>query len=206
MGDEINGEYVDMYADDGAEIDDDKRPFNAVLDVGITRTTTGNKVFGALKGLTDGGVYVKHNAKRFPGYEVIQPEEKGQKKQESFEPEVHRKKIFGEYIQEYLEQLAEDKDRDYNTQQFKQWEACLKAAKVKTIPDLYEKVHAAIRKNPARVPTKGKGKKPKANEDKTVMTDTKGKKWFRARKISREQRAANVQERIAKIMAEVQGE
>jgi hypothetical protein len=46
----------------------DKRPFKALLDVGLVRTTTGNRVFGAMKGAVDGGVFIPHNTKRFPGY------------------------------------------------------------------------------------------------------------------------------------------
>jgi len=40
----------------------------ALLDIGLVRTTVGNRVFGVLKGATDGGLYVPHNNKRFPGY------------------------------------------------------------------------------------------------------------------------------------------
>lgn len=46
---------------------DDRRPFKAVLDVGLTRTTVGNRVFSILKGATDGGLYVPHSVSRFPG-------------------------------------------------------------------------------------------------------------------------------------------
>jgi len=38
------------------------------LDVGLTHTTTGNRVFGALKGAVDGGLNVPHSSNRFPGY------------------------------------------------------------------------------------------------------------------------------------------
>jgi len=34
----------------------ERRPFKCVLDVGIVHTTTGNRVFGALKGAVDGGI------------------------------------------------------------------------------------------------------------------------------------------------------
>lgn len=51
-----------------------KRPFKAFLDVGLIRTTTGNRTFGALKGAVDGGVYIPHNTKRFPGYHVEKKE------------------------------------------------------------------------------------------------------------------------------------
>jgi len=59
----VNGEYFNADQDSG-----DKRPFKALLDVGIQRTTTGARVFGALKGAADGGINVPHSNKRFPGY------------------------------------------------------------------------------------------------------------------------------------------
>jgi len=59
----VDGEY---YSSESLELD--RRPFKAVLDVGLTYTTVGNRVFGALKGATDGGLYVPHNTKRFPGF------------------------------------------------------------------------------------------------------------------------------------------
>jgi large subunit ribosomal protein L5e len=38
------------------EASGEKRPFKAVLDIGIAFTTTGARVFGALKGAIDGGL------------------------------------------------------------------------------------------------------------------------------------------------------
>merc|ERR1711900_155658 len=37
------------------------RAFRAFLDVGLSRTTTGARVFGAMKGAVDGGMEVPHN-------------------------------------------------------------------------------------------------------------------------------------------------
>merc|ERR1711988_832790 len=48
------------------DFDGDKRPFKAVLDVGLKRTTVGSKVFGVLKGAADGGLHIPHSTKRFP--------------------------------------------------------------------------------------------------------------------------------------------
>ena len=39
---------------------DGPRPFRAFLDVGLTRTTTGNRVFAAMKGAADGGIDIPH--------------------------------------------------------------------------------------------------------------------------------------------------
>merc|ERR1712071_240763 len=46
----------------------------------LTRTTTGNKVFGALKGAVDGGLDIPHSMKRFPGYDT---------EDEKFDAETH---------------------------------------------------------------------------------------------------------------------
>ena len=61
---DVNGEYFNVDDD----VDDDKRPFKALLDVGLARTTTGARVFGVLKGACDGGINIPHKTKRFPGY------------------------------------------------------------------------------------------------------------------------------------------
>ena len=156
-------------------------------------------MFGALKGLSDGGVYIKHNAKRFPGYKVILPEEKGEKRSETFDPEVHCKKIFGNYIDEHIKADAEDvKSRDFNKQQFSKWRECLKKTGAKSIEDLYEKVHEEIRKNPDRVKTERKHKPVlKFNKDKTEMTNHAGTKWTRNIKLTNEQRKTRAKARLA---------
>ncbi|KHN14591.1 60S ribosomal protein L5-1 [Glycine soja] len=46
-----------------------RRPFRALLDVGLIKTTIGNRVFGALKGALDGGLDIPHNDKRFAGFD-----------------------------------------------------------------------------------------------------------------------------------------
>ena len=45
------------------------RPFKCFLDAGLKRTSTGSRVFGVLKGASDGGILIPHNEKRFPGYD-----------------------------------------------------------------------------------------------------------------------------------------
>jgi len=64
-GDDITGEVVKTESNGRqyfvSEVDEEKRPFRALLDVGITATTTGARVFGCLKGATDGGLDVPHS-------------------------------------------------------------------------------------------------------------------------------------------------
>ncbi len=51
---EITGEDYNVEEGDGP------RPFRAFLDIGLTRTTTGNRVFAAMKGAVDGGIDIPH--------------------------------------------------------------------------------------------------------------------------------------------------
>jgi len=81
--------------------DDEPRPFKCYLDVGLRRTSTGNRVFGAMKGASDGGIYIPHNEKRFPGYD---PETK------ALDAEVLQKYIVGGHVAEYMESLEEEDD------------------------------------------------------------------------------------------------
>merc|ERR1711937_601239 len=90
--------YVGQTEADGEEynvepLDDGPRPFRCFLDVGLNRTTTGNKVFGALKGALDGGLDIPHNNKRFPGFDDESKE---------FDAETHCGYIFGSNIKDYM--------------------------------------------------------------------------------------------------------
>jgi len=76
----------------------------AVLDVGLRRTTTGARVFGALKGAVDAGIYIPHSVKRFPGY--AKAEEAGD--EDHYEPSVHKDRIFGAHIDKYMSELKEE--------------------------------------------------------------------------------------------------
>lgn len=84
--------------------EDAPRPFKCYLDVGLKRTSTGSRVFGALKGASDGGIYIPHNEKRFPGYD---PESK------ELDAETLKKYIFGGHVAEYMESLEEEDDERF---------------------------------------------------------------------------------------------
>ena len=65
---EADGDYKLTEA---AEVDGDmRRPFKAHLDVGLHRTSTGARIFGAMKGASDGGLLIPHSESRFPGYDM----------------------------------------------------------------------------------------------------------------------------------------
>lgn len=77
-----------------------------ILDLGLTRITTGNRVFATMKGAVDGGFMIPHNEKRFPGY----------KKDEEFDIETMRDRIEGKHIMEYMELLKEEDEEKYSKQ------------------------------------------------------------------------------------------
>jgi large subunit ribosomal protein L5e len=152
----VTGEYFSVE-DDVQE----KRPFKAFLDVGLVHTTVGNRVFGALKGATDGGLYIPHNTKRFPGF--LKNTDSG----DSYDAAVHRDRIFGKHVDNYMASLKEDSQEDFD-KQFAKWAKTLSAAKVATVEALYTKVFGEIRKNPDRV-KKPEVKNPKRDQKKFVQ-------------------------------------
>eukprot|EP00898_Chlorokybus_atmophyticus_P006282 jgi/Chlat1/6655/Chrsp49S00477 len=129
---EVNGENYTVE-----EVEDGPRPFTALLDVGLRRTTTGNRVFGALKGALDGGINVPHSEKRFPGYD---------KEGKSLDADVHRRYIYGQHVADYMNLLKEEEPEKYATQ-FSQYVA--EGVEPDDLEDLYASVHAAIRADPA---------------------------------------------------------
>lgn len=85
--------------------------FRCYLDVGLTRTTTGARVFGAMKGAVDGGLNIPHSTKRFPGYS---------NEDKTFKAEVHRDHIFGQHVANYMRDL-EDRDENLYKRQFSKY-------------------------------------------------------------------------------------
>jgi len=149
----IDGSVFDV----SAKPNEERRPFSAILDIGLVRTTVGNRVFGALKGATDGGLYVPHNEKRFPGYSV-------EDEKRNYDIKAHRERIFGVHIDKYIAVLKK-KGEDQYTKQFSQWDKTLKASGSKSVEDLFKKVHEEIKKNSDRV-KKGVKKDPKRDHKK----------------------------------------
>jgi len=149
---EVTGEDYNVAVSEEAQkqqqIKDDgekgKRPFRVVLDVGLARTTTGAKIFGALKGACDGGLDVPHKTTRFPG-----------SSKEEFNAETLRGYIFGKNVADYMNHLQEEDPAAYDRQFARYKAAGITADKLESV---YKKVHAAIRANP--VATKKARKAP----------------------------------------------
>lgn len=136
-------------ADDWKE-EKKSHPFKANLDVGLVRTTTGNKVWGVLKGATDGGLEIPHSETRFIGYD------KGAKE---YDAEMHHKYIFGGHVSDYMKELEEDDQEAYNKQFAGYIEAGVDAD---SMEEMYQTCHANIRKDPSQAAKKDRGYKGKA--------------------------------------------
>ncbi|KAI5711219.1 60S ribosomal protein L5 [Diaphorina citri] len=154
----------------------DKGPgaFRCYLDVGLMKTSTGAKVFGAMKGAVDGGLNIPHSVKRFPGYD---------NESKDFNAEIHRKHIFGLHVAEYMRQLSEEDDEAFK----RQFSGYIKAGVVADeIEGMYKKAHENIRADPAHI----------KKEKKTPTVDSKGKiqkpKRWNKKKLTLAQRKERV--------------
>ncbi|CAI0544339.1 unnamed protein product [Linum tenue] len=150
---EMDQEYegnVEATGEDYSVEPTDRRPFRALLDVGLVRTTTGNRVFGALKGALDGGLDIPHSEKRFAGFS---------KDSKQLDAEVHRKYLYAGHVANYMRILQEDEPEKYHSH-FSEY--LKRGIGPDEVDELYKKVHAAIRADP----TAKKTGKPAPKEQK----------------------------------------
>ncbi|KAF1889853.1 hypothetical protein Lal_00025182 [Lupinus albus] len=134
LDEEYEGNVEATGEDYSVEPAETRRPFRALLDVGLIRTTTGNRVFGALKGALDGGLDIPHSDKRFAGFD---------KEKKELDPET----------------LIEDEPEKYQTH-FSEY--IKRGIESDGLEALYKKVHAAIRADPT--PKKSDKPKPKQHK------------------------------------------
>ena len=189
----------------------ERRPFKAFLDVGLVRTTTGNRVFGAMKGACDGGLNIPHSTRRFPGFRLEKEEaaagkrgkvEEKAKAKPVFTATEHREHIFGIHVQEYYDLLKGENPAAFK-RQFSKW---TKALGSKSFEDIYTAAHAAIRKDPSRAAKAKKAapvRKVIQKAPTMILQNSKGKKWLRQKKISKEMREQRVAAKIQKIYSEL---
>jgi large subunit ribosomal protein L5e len=154
-------------------LDDGPRPFCALLDVGLSRTTTGHRVFAAMKGAIDGGIDVPHSEKRFVGYD---------KESKALDAEVLRKHIFGGHVADYMKSLSSS-DPDQYKKQFARY--VKDGIKGDSLEALYKKAHTAIRADPSM----------KKSDKKRPEKQTRHK--FRRSKLSLSERKNRVAQKLA---------
>eukprot|EP00088_Acartia_fossae_P069286 TRINITY_DN8_c0_g1_i2.p2 TRINITY_DN8_c0_g1~~TRINITY_DN8_c0_g1_i2.p2 ORF type:complete len:297 (-),score=96.12 TRINITY_DN8_c0_g1_i2:109-999(-) len=171
---DINGEYYCVE-----DVDDGPGAFRCCLDVGLARTSTGAKVFAAMKGAVDGGLDIPHSDKRFPGYD---------NEEKSLDAEVHRKHIFGIHVADYMRSL-QDEDEDAFKRQFSRF--IKNGVGPDNIEAMYKKAHAAIRADPAHKPA------PKKNVTK--------KRW-NAKKIGLAARQEKIKQAKEEFLSQIEAQ
>jgi large subunit ribosomal protein L5e len=178
---EADGEFTLTEA---VETDDgERRPFKAFLDVGLARTSTGARVFGALKGASDGGIFVPHSEKRFPGYDIETKE---------LDADVLRSYIYGGHVAEYMETLADDDEERFTSQFSKYTEDDVEA---EGLEDLYTEAHAAIREDPFK---KAESDAPKKTKEEWKEISKK----YKTPKSTKAEKEARVKARIQELLDE----
>jgi large subunit ribosomal protein L5e len=171
---EINGEH--FCVEDNS---DGPGAFRACLDVGLARTSTGAKVFAAMKGAADGGLDIPHSEKRFPGYD---------KEAGEFNAEVHRNHIFGKHVADYMRSLQEEDDDAFK----KQFSLYIKnGVAADSIEGMYTKCHSAIRKDP---------------EQKKAAAKKVQKKRWTAKKLTHAERKAKVEKTKKEFLAQIEAQ
>lgn len=167
---EANGEDYSVE-----DVDGQPGAFRCYLDIGLARTSTGAKIFGALKGAVDGGLDIPHSNKRFPGYDAESKE---------YNPEVHKNHITGQHVANYMSSLLDDDEEAYK----RQFSSFIKEGILSdSLEKMYRDAHSTIRADPAR------GAKP--------AKEIKVKRWT-AKRLSIQQRKARVaQKKVAFIAA-----
>lgn len=181
---EPDGEFTVTEAAEG-EDGESRRPFKCFLDVGLTKTSTGARVFGALKGASDGGLYVPHSEKRFPGYDNESKE---------LDAETLRKYIFGGHVSEYMETLADDDEERYKSQFSGYIDDEIEAD---GLEELYQDAHKQIREDPwKKADDEEEGEKKSKEEWKAES------KKYRSGKLTKAQKEERVKEKIKQLASE----
>jgi len=130
----VNGEDYSV-----TPIDGDSRPFKCFLDVGLRKTSTGCKVFAAMKGAADGGLNIPHSVNRLVGYDT---------KDKKLKADTLRSYIFGGHVAKHMAELQEEDPESYQSHYSRYIKNKLTSG---SIEEAYKKVHAAIRANPDAV-------------------------------------------------------
>lgn len=179
------------------EEDNERRPFKVLFDVGLTRTISGSRIFGILKGAVDGGLHVPHSVKNFPGYK--EPEEKGMDYE--YDHAAHLERILGAHLQEYMEMLQEEDPEKYKSHFSKFIENDIEPD---GIEEMYKECHKKIRESPA-YEKEDKGEKIVNTRHGNQIKTSKGTQYTRLVKRSYKQRHDTVAQKKAtaakKLMA-----
>ncbi|KAH7132352.1 60S ribosomal protein L5-B [Dendryphion nanum] len=185
---ELDEDFVGVEEPEGefqlteaVEVDgEERRPFKVFLDVGLVRTSTGARVFGAMKGASDGGLFVPHSENRFPGYDIETKE---------LDAETLRKYIFGGHVAEYMETLADDDEERYKSQFQGYIDDDLEAD---GLEEVYAEAHKAIREDPNK---KVEGDEPKKTKEEWKAESLK----YKTKKLTKAEREERIKAKIEEL-------
>jgi large subunit ribosomal protein L5e len=185
---ELDEEFTGVEEPDGefklTEVSEEgRRPFKAFLDVGLVRTSTGARVFGAMKGASDGGLYIPHSENRFPGYDMETKE---------LDAETLRKYIFSGHVAEYMELLADDDEERYKTLFAGYIEDDIEAD---GLEEIYAEAHKAIREDPFK-------KDEDEGEKKSKEFWKDERKKYSTPKMNKEEKEDRIKEKIETLRDE----
>ena len=159
---------------------EERRPFKCYLDVGLARTSTGARVFGAMKGASDGGILIPHSENRFPGYDIETKE---------LDAETLRKYIFGGHVAEYMETLADDDEERYKSQFQGYINDDIDA---EGLEELYQEAHKAIREDPFKKDEEAGEKKSKEHWKQESLK-------YKTKKLSYDEKRERVKAKIETV-------
>lgn len=179
---EPDGEFQLTEAAEGD--DGERRPFKCFLDVGLVRTSTGARIFGAMKGASDGGLLIPHSENRFPGYDMETKE---------LDAETLRKYIFGGHVAEYMETLADDDEERYKSQFSGYLDDDIEAD---GLEEIFTNAHKEIRADPFKAD-------PDAGEKKGRDYWKAESKKHRTPKMSKEEKRERVKAKAEELKADL---
>merc|ERR1711871_593000 len=126
------------------------------------------------------------DGEKFHGYKPASGDDKGE-----YDADFHKQRIFGGHVGEHMESLKEEDEQEYE----KVYSSYIKEeVEPDDLEELYEKVHEAIREDPAHEKKEG-GDKPVRNGNEV---SSNGKTWTRMVRLTFQERKERVAARIAK--------
>jgi len=177
LADAYEGKTEDLGEDYHVEQgDEEARPFKCFLDTGLVRTSTGARVFAALKGAVDGGLDIPHNEKRFAGYDL---------QDKSHDPDTLERYIKGGVVAEYAEELQEEEPEKFEQQFAKYLAADFDPTELE---DAMEGVLDAIREDPV-------------HEKKERVKPADAGRLFKLPKLTYEEKKANLKAKLEALRA-----
>ena len=83
-----------------------------------------------MKGAIDGGIYIPHSTKRFPGHSS-----------DGYNAEKHAARIYGQHVEEYMDKLKNEDEGKFE-KQFNKWKSDMNVENIDSLADTYKKVHS----------------------------------------------------------------